>query len=161
MGEAGVRMLADRPFAEFRLTEQTADRIIAMIQLADRSGKYSVRVRQYKPTRSNKQNRLMWKWFGQWAEHYGCSSDEAYIDFKARFVFPLLMRDDDDWVRVAGMAKDDETEAWLVDRIRTSDMNTTQFSEALGEWEREKRAAGCDLAIPPDLYYDALGRPRR
>lgn len=50
-----------------------------------------MRLKPYRKDRTRAQQALGYIWAAQWADHYGISKDQAYIEFKALFLLPLLL----------------------------------------------------------------------
>lgn len=105
-------------------------------------------VRPDKETRSEKQNRLYWKWVDEIAMGLEVGKDEVHLKLAFKFLptNPLSKP-----MKIDG----NEIARWP---ISTRDLNTKDFAEYLNKIEAlAATELGIKLTMPDDLYWQALG----
>ncbi|WFF39276.1 hypothetical protein LU290_03370 [Moraxella nasibovis] len=114
-------------------------------------------------TRSQAQNRLYWQWVHILAEKKGWSDDEMHLYLKRKFLALILARDDGemlDTIESLKVAKNSLPPAHyerlarnVADGIRSSRVNTKQFTEYLNNIEQWAYLQGVTLPVPEDLKW--------
>ena len=113
-------------------------------------------------SRSVQQNRLMWLWNTQIAEHLGLFKDEVHEMLKRKFAVPIFERDDAEYAEMVETVRQvwrsgmkDEAEG-LMDKIArltsTTDFCVDEMSEYLHNIEIFAAETGARLTFPDDLY---------
>lgn len=128
---------------------------------------HSVTIKEHKETRSAAQNRLLWSWNTQYANHLGEDKETIHNRMKEKHAIPIFIRDSEEYaamveavknVRRQGMSTDaDQLRKWIVEHTSTTDFDTKQMAEYLTEVERDAAEKGCPLSHPEDLYYRSMG----
>jgi len=121
---------------------------------------YTVKVAQGDEDRSLKQNRLSFMWYQLRGSITGHGKIHERCLCKLHYGVPILMRDDDDFLRffqkaLAPMAYQDQLDAMEFVPV-TRLMTVKQFAEYLTDVDQESAKAGIMLPHPEDLYWAAL-----
>ena len=130
-------------------------------------GTMQVVIREYKRNRSNAQNRLLWLWCQEWAHHEKETDVELIHNRnKWRFGRHIFIQAQAELVdMVAAIDAIHNTPEYgvlalaVAANMRSSKLNTKDFSDYLGIIEVEGRQRGIDLTITGDLYEEAM--PKR
>lgn len=114
-------------------------------------------------TRSQAQNRLYWQWVHILADKKGWEDDEMHLWLKRKFLALILARDDGemlDTIESLKVAKNSLPPAHyerlarnVADGIRSSRVNTKQFTEYLNNIEQWAYLQGVALPVPEDLKW--------
>ena len=114
-------------------------------------------------TRSQAQNRLYFKWAHILADKKGWSDDEMHLYLKRKFLALILARDDGEMLETIESLKVAKNSLPLshyerlarnvADGIRSSRVNTKQFSEYLNNIEQWAYLQGVALPVPEDLRW--------
>ena len=114
-------------------------------------------------TRSQAQNRLYWQWVHILADKKGWSDDEMHLYFKRKFLALILARDDGEMLETIESLKVAKNSLPLshyerlarnvADGIRSSRVNTKQFTEYLNGIEQWAYLQGVALPVPDDLRW--------
>lgn len=112
--------------------------------------------------RSINQNRLLWLWNTEIANHMGLYKDEVHEMLKRKFAVPIFTRDDPNYaemvaavksIRKQGMGDYAESLAREISRLTsTTDFSVNQMSEYLGDIEHYAAEIGAELTFPEELY---------
>ena len=110
-----------------------------------------VEFKEVKSNRSNAQNRLLWKWNQEIAEHL---REHFGQENSSEEVHEVLVRKKCG-VKVIQVGEEDP----IITRKKTRKMNTAEFSEYLN-WLECYSAEYLQLQVthPADLYYEAMGK---
>lgn len=148
--------------------QRNIDFAIDQIKRVDLSKPHVVKIEEFKRTRSTAQNALLWKWLTVIGDYVGETKDELHLQFKARYLMPIVLRDNLDEYAIqvhdkmnslwASGAKQEASmiKRLLINYISTSWMNVKQFTEYLQEIEQYARDG--QIALPyPDEYRQAMG----
>ena len=148
--------MSKKPFTVILRTPadvKRAQAIVARSQVAPESP-LEVIIRPYQRTRSQEQNRLLWKWYGIVEAETGQDVESLHMEMKRRFLVPILRRDDLEFNEmvesVIELRKSGHHEA--ADRMRniilqmqtTTSLKVKQMTEYL---EHIERFAGEELGI--------------
>ena len=114
-------------------------------------------------TRSQAQNRLYWQWVHILADKKGWSDDEMHLYLKRKFLALILARDDGEMLETIEslkVAKNSLPPAHyerlarnVADGIRSSRVNTKQFTEYLNKIEVWAYGQGLTLTTPQELAW--------
>ena len=114
-------------------------------------------------TRSQAQNRLYWQWVHILADKKGWSDDEMHLYLKRKFLALILARDDGEMLETIESLKVAKNSLPLshyerlarnvADGIRSSRVNTKQFTEYLNGIEQWAYLQGVALPVPDDLRW--------
>ena len=114
-------------------------------------------------TRSQAQNRLYWQWVHILADKKGWSDDEMHLYLKRKFLALILARDDGEMLETIESLKVAKNSLPLshyerlarnvADGIRSSRVNTKQFTEYLNGIEQRAYLQGVALPVPDDLRW--------
>lgn len=153
---------------EIILREQrNIDFAIDALRRVDLSKPHVVTVKEDKRTRSMRQHGLYFMWVTAIANHVGQSKDDLHMQFKGKFLLPMLLRDGheetlqtNEAIKVIWQAglKDQATTAkrFLVNHISTTWLKVDQFTELLNEVAEYARDGGIALPYPED-YHEIMG----
>ena len=153
----------NKPFSFYLRPGETVPlkNLLAWIVQRDVEKEWEVRIREYKDSKSDAQNRLQWVWHGVWAKEHGFTKEYAYNRFKYKYVLPIMLADGENtqlnrlWDRVRD---DKEAVAALVRVIHTSDLTTSEMAEALDEYDRDTASHGLVFPDTDDYKRDkAMG----
>jgi len=118
-------------------------------------------VRPYNLTRSQQQNKLMWKWIKEIGDEIGMNTHDLHEEFKEKFLKPILERDDENFREIIFLAR----KAFLaglkglaielnirISRFASTTMlDTKQMTEYLESIEKHAAWLGIKLTDPePD-----------
>ena len=114
-------------------------------------------------TRSQAQNRLYWQWVHILADKNGWSDDEMHLYLKRKFLALILAKDDGEMLETIESLKVAKNHLPTVqyeriarsvaDGIRSSRVNTKQFTEYLNSIEQWAYLQGVALPVPDDLRW--------
>jgi len=138
-----------------------ADRLRAVNAVRAAAAGTVVTLEKQKLTRSAAQNRLYWMWIGIIAQELGYSKDEMHEIYKERLLWPILIRDSDEFAELnsriravfeAGMKLEAaELRKHVIGMLTTTKLTVQQFTEYLREIEADALRMGIPLPHP-DLY---------
>lgn len=114
-------------------------------------------------TRTQAQNRLYWQWVHILADKKGWADDEMHLYLKRKFLALILAKDDGEMLetieslRVAKnslpLSHYERLARNVADGIRSSRVNTKQFTEYLNNIEQWAYLQGVALPVPEDLRW--------
>ena len=121
---------------------------------------YSMKISTDNESRSDKQNRLSFKWYQLLGAITGHGKDYERHTCKLHYGIPILRRDDADFnrhykVSLLNLTYEQKLEAMEYLPV-TSLMSVKQFAEYLNTVDMESANKGHALPHPEDLYYEAL-----
>ena len=101
-----------------------------------------IEIKQDKMNRSDKQNRLYWKWAAIIADELGYNKDEVHVVLGDKFLEKTVVN-----------TKDKTIEAIP----STRDLKVDQFAKYLTDIDNLMAEYNISLPHPEDLYYEAMG----
>ena len=123
-------------------------KLIEVIKTFDYSKILSVKVSEDKETRRDKQNRLMWRWHGEFAKFRYESAGEIFSPEDWHEVFKKEFIGCADPVKVMG--------EWVIRVKSTTDLSVPEFAEMLTKYQVECAEMGLQLTSSDDLYFEAM-----
>ena len=144
---------------------RNVDFAIAQIRAVDLNELHVVKIKPVTETRSDLQNKLYWVWVGVIGDAVGMTNDEFHFQSKARYLLPILLRDEHDetvdmysaikTVFDAGMVEQAKTAKrhMLRHMLSTTWLTVKQMAEYLREIEGYARDGGIMLPCPDDYKY--------
>lgn len=114
-------------------------------------------------TRTQAQNRIYWQWVHILASNKGWADDEMHLYLKRKFLALILAKDDGEMLETIESLKVAKNSLPLshyerlarnvADGIRSSRINTKQFTEYLNNIEQWAYLQGVSLPVPDDLRW--------
>lgn len=114
-------------------------------------------------TRTQAQNRIYWQWVHILASNKGWADDEMHLYLKRKFLALILARDNGEMLETIESLKVAKNSLPLshyerlarnvADGIRSSRINTKQFTEYLNNIEQWAYLQGVSLPVPDDLRW--------
>lgn len=154
---------------EIILKEQrNIDFAIDQIRRVDLSKVHVVTIKEYSPKRSEAQNKIYWLWCRTLGDQIGMTKDEMHIEFKGRYVLPVLLTEGDEEttemneaikvVWQAGLKQQAITAKRNMIRhtVSTTKLTVKQFTVFLNDIEQYARDGQIALPYPPE-YDLAMG----
>lgn len=137
------------------------------LRRVDLTKPHIVTIKEDKRTRSMKQHGLYFLWVTAIADYVGQSKDELHIQFKGRFLLPVLLRDGNEYalenneaitvIWQAGLKEQAiKAKRLLIDNISTKWLKVDKFTEYLSEVAEYARVGGIALPYPED-YHEIMG----
>ena len=122
-------------------------KLIEVIKTFDYSKILSVKVSEDKETRRDKQNRLLWKWHGEFCEFlYQSRGELVRTEVWHEKMVPEFLPSRP--VKIQGK--------WFTPRVETKKLKVKEFADFLTRYEIEAAEEGCLFTRPDDLYFEAM-----
>lgn len=103
-------------------------------------------IRPYQRTRSQEQNKLLWKWYGIIEEETGQDVESLHMEMKRRYLVPILQRDDPKFAELVDSVIElrknghhdsaDRMRSIILQMQTTSSLKVKQFTEYLEQIEK-------------------------
>lgn len=98
-------------------------------------------------TRNGAQNRLLWRWHGEYVKHrYNCAGEVFSSEQWHDKMVPELIPSEP--VKING--------EWHIPRAETKKLTVKEFADFLTRYEIEAKEEGCVFSRPDDLYLKAV-----
>ena len=106
-----------------------------------------ITVEDYSETRRDAQNRLLWRWHGEYAKHrYECAGEVFSSEQWHDKMVPEFLPSEP--VKIKGK--------WHIPRVETKKLNVGVFADFLTRYEVEAAHDNCVFSRPNDLYFKAV-----
>ncbi len=123
--------------------ERVRQFVVDRISTLPADGTICVEIRKAEENRSVAQNRLMWRWFGEFAEETGYTKHEAHDVFCREILGVDVVR---------------SLRGELVERVKgTSGLTVAEMANFLDEVDMLSTEHGVLLTHPEDLWFKAMG----
>jgi len=97
--------------------------------------------------RSDAQNRLLWRWHGEYVKHrYNCAGEVFSSEQWHDKMVPEFLPSEP--VKISG--------EWHIPRVETKKLKVKVFADFLTRYEIEAAEEGCQFTQPDDLYFKAV-----
>ena len=106
-----------------------------------------ITIEDYSETRRDAQNRLLWRWHGEYTKHrYECAGEVFSSEQWHDKMVPEFLPSEP--VKIKG--------GWHIARVETKKLNVGVFASFLTRYEVEAGQDGCVFSRPDDLYLKAV-----
>ena len=158
---------------EFRISPELKSRVDLIDRIADtlfnlpKERTWNVIIEAENETRRTIQNRLLWRWHRQWAEHIGEQTKWAHGSTKLDLLLPLKLASDSARTRkraefeasVLALVPDREIKIGVAyDLVRSREIPVRLFADWLTDYKRVALQQGCFLKSKQDLEDEAMMR---
>ena len=106
-----------------------------------------ITVEDYTETRRDAQNRLLWRWHGEYVKHrFECAGEMLSSEQWHDIMVPEFLPSEP--VKIKGK--------WHIPRVETKKLNVSAFADFLTRYEAEAAHDNCVFSRPDDLYPKAV-----